>query len=82
MEERINRMWSRGAFPEQLHVEHVGQPREGMPVITVPRAKRPGNAFPSQATLNLGIGRNESRIVKVDEAAVDYWPEDAEGYQA
>ena len=67
VQQDVRQMVPAGAQPEELAVEHVGKPRERMPIVRVVGGERPNDALPVEAGLDMGIGYYVVRIVTMNE---------------
>lgn len=67
-------MMSGGVGPVPLHIEHVRNPRQGMPVRGgIVRAEGPKKIFPAQPLKNLRVSRDVIRVVEIDETIFQGW---------
>lgn len=64
MEKEIRQVVSTGGHSEELTVQHVGKPGQGMPDTHEPGGESPGEAIPGEPTRDDGIAANESQIVE------------------
>src|SRR5438552_8832963 len=77
MKEKVDEMVRPWIEPEQLHVDHVREPRHWMPVsaLSVQMAKRLANSVPGQAMLDEGVLGDVIGIVVVHESGLADRPE-------
>ena len=66
---------------EELAVQHVREPRQGMPVVGIDRLKRPGDAGLCQSRLHMAILGDIFVIIIADEVKAAHLPEYAGGHQ-
>src|SRR5260221_13992444 len=55
------------AQTKQLIIQHVGEPRERMPVLEKSRVESPGGVFQSQSHLDSQVLRDIARVIVADE---------------
>jgi len=55
----------------KLAISQQGKHRQGMPVGGGKRSKSPGDVFPGQAGLNIGIARDVEVVVQVYKLIID-----------
>src|SRR5262249_55762131 len=55
MKHQICGVQNGGMQPEELNIQHVRQPRQGMPVVHGPGAKSPRDPLPGEASPDVGI---------------------------
>src|SRR5437899_2621187 len=67
MEQNAYEMVHRGLLAEELAIQHVRKPGNGVPITGMAGRERPLNIFPIQTALNVRIGRDIIRIVVIDE---------------
>lgn len=68
MESEAYEMVTRGADSEYLHIEHVRQPRQRVPVARMPRAESPDDCAPRQAAGHVSVLTHKRGIVDGYEA--------------
>jgi hypothetical protein len=66
-------------YAKQLDIQHVGEPRERMPVCHGYRREGPEESFPGKAALDDGILRNVVRIIVLNEIVVYNLPVNRSG---
>ena len=66
---------------EELAVEHVREPRQGMPVVGIDRLKRPDDVAPGESHLHMAIPGDVFVIIIADEVKAAHLPEYASGNQ-
>jgi hypothetical protein len=76
VKEDIDEMVGTRAWPEELAVEHVREPRQRMPIRHGSRRESPSNSLPRQAVLNDDVVPDIMGIIIVDEIEVPYLPID------
>jgi hypothetical protein len=64
-------MMQGGFLAEELAIERVREPSDGMPVAGVTGCEGPANILPIEAGLDVWVGRDVIRIVVVDEIVVE-----------
>src|SRR5262245_3280111 len=72
----------RSSWPlaEDLQIEQVGQPGEGMPVTGVERGKRPLNRYTRQSLSKVRIVRIVIGVVVIDKIGMNHRPKCKDGY--
>src|SRR6266567_1814748 len=65
----------------QLHVKHVGDPGQWMPVPGMASCQRPPKAFHRKTVLDVWIQGDVIRVIVVDEPAMEHGPESQESDQ-
>src|SRR5436190_20867028 len=78
VQQHIRQVMRARFHPEELHVQHMRQPRERMPVAGVAAGKGPLHILPAQTILNLRVGRDVGRVVEMNELRVKERPENGE----
>jgi hypothetical protein len=75
VEKDVHQVVPAGIETEELDVQHVGKPCQGMPVVAaVGRRKSPHQIFKSQSFLNVWIFRDVGGIVEVDKCVSPHLP--------
>ena len=70
MKQDVDQMRGGSAVAKELHVQHEGKPREGMPVARVSRCERPLDVCPRKAAEGVRVVEEIFVIVEVQEAVV------------
>jgi hypothetical protein len=79
MEQEIGEMVPSRLQPKELHIHHVGNPGQGMPVCGMSGGECPLDALYGEAVLNVPVFCNVPGIIETDEIAVRDLPEGYEG---
>src|ERR1035437_3149668 len=68
---------------EQLYVERVGEPGDGMPIGQLGGVKRPGNGVPGQSGADVRVLHDVVIVVEVEKGSATDWivKRDASQYQ-
>ena len=75
VEQHVHPVMPPGVQAEQLHVGHVRNPGQGMPVRRFERRERPGNTLLRQASLDVKIFPDILTVIVVDERKASHLPE-------
>jgi len=67
MERQVGEVRRAGIQPEQLDIEHVGHPGQGMPIAGVVGGEGPECARPGQAGLHLWVLGDVILVVEIEE---------------
>ena len=67
METKIHQVMPPGIKAKNMAVEHMGNPRQRMPVAGIPAGKCPGHPGPGQTGNDMEIIGDVLGIIKVDE---------------
>src|SRR5690242_20076449 len=72
MEDDAGKVMSPGPCAEDAVIQHVGKPRQGMPIPSATEATEgPFDACPGQASLHVGVGGDVKRVIVVYEIVPD-----------
>src|ERR1035437_522426 len=66
---------------EQLYVERVGGPGDGMPIGQLGGVKRPGNGVPGQSGADVRVLNDVVRVVVVEKGSATGWIVKSDGGQ-
>ena len=75
VEQKIGEMMPSGLQPEELHVYHVGDPGQGVPVRGLAGRECPGDPLHGEAALHVPVVGDVLRIIEIDEIAAHHLPE-------
>jgi hypothetical protein len=70
-----------GMKPVKLAIQHVGKPREGVPVADVVERKRPDKTLFAQARSHRRVFRDIARVIQVNEFEGLHLPVDQKGQE-
>jgi hypothetical protein len=76
MEEEIHQMVPPRTHSEELHIQHVGEPRQGMPVTGMTCREGPLQTSHGQTGLYMRVIGDIHIIIVVDEVMIFYRPID------
>jgi predicted metalloprotease len=74
VKEKVYQMMPPRVQSEQLTVEHVGYPGQGMPVANMEGCKSPGNVPRRQTRLYVTVSRYVFVVIKIDELVIVHLP--------
>ena len=78
VEEQIREVMPDRIEPEELNIEHVGKPGEGMPVGSITAGEGPGDICPTQTGQHVRVLRHVFRVVEIGEGGMGKRPKQAE----
>jgi hypothetical protein len=79
VEQEIGEMMPSRLQSEELHIDHMGDPGQGMPVAGMARGERPQDPLHGKAVLNVPVFGDVIRIIEINEIALRDLPEGHEG---
>jgi hypothetical protein len=82
MEKQTYEMMPTWSQSENLDIQLVGKPRQGMPIAGVAAPEGPNEVIPLQSAQDTGIIRDVLRVIEIDETIVKDRPISTESYQA
>ena len=81
MKQNADEMMHRGLLAEELAIQHMRKPGDGMPITRVTGCECPLNILPIQTALNVRIGGDVIRIVVIDEIVLQRRRVDRESHK-
>jgi hypothetical protein len=79
MKEKIDYVVTRRPQPEQLTVQHMRDPSQGMPVACIEGCESPDNVPRSETGLYMTVSRYVFVVIKIDKIVTVYLPVDRYG---